>query len=139
MMQSVLFCLLVGVHPIFFLDTCMRKECAQSIQVYRLIGPSGFEYSFGCINDATRYNIQEVISLGIGLMWNYAAVCVGRMGLKILERDSSEMWKFLKSESAMMFTDPLMCWGLRYTSLLMRVQPNHRDTVLWSYSLTGSN
>ena len=93
----------------------MCKECAPYFPVSGLLGCSGFGYYVGSIKDATSYNIMEVISLGIGLMWNYAAVCVGRMGLKILERDSSEMWKFLKSESAMMFTDPLMCWGLRYT------------------------
>ena len=93
----------------------MCKECAPYFPVSGLLGCSGFGYYFGSIKDATSYNIMEVISLGIDLMWNYAAVCVGRMGLKILERDSSEMWKFLKSESAMMFTDPLMCWGLRYT------------------------
>ena len=72
-------------------------------------------------------------------MWNYAAVYGGRMGLKILARGSSEMCKSLKSEFSMMFAKALMCWECRYTSLLMRVQTNHRDTVLWISYLTGLN
>ena len=62
-------------------------------------------------------------------MLNYAAVCVGRMGLKILVRDSSDMYKSLESNSATMFADTLMCWDCRETSLLMRIHPNHHDTV----------
>ena len=49
------------------------------------------------------------------------------------------MWKYLEIESAMMFTDSLMCWECRETLLLMRVHPNHDYTVLWSSSLNRSN
>ena len=50
-----------------------------------------------------------MISLENGLMWNDATVCDGMIGLKILVRGSSEMWKYLERESAMIFLDPLMC------------------------------
>ena len=61
------------------------------------------------------------------------------MGSRILVKDSYEMWKSLNSESVMIFADPLVCWECRDTLLLMRVQPKNRDTMLWIYSLTGSN
>ena len=70
---------------------------------------------------------------------NDTAVCGGRIDLKILVRYSSEMWKYLVSKSSMIFTDPLMCWEGKYNSLLMALHTNHCETVLWSYSLTGSN
>ena len=61
------------------------------------------------------------------------------MGLKILVRDLSEMWKSLESESVMMVVETLMCWECRYTSLMMRVHNNHCDTMSWGSSLNGSN
>ena len=49
------------------------------------------------------------------------SLCGGRMCLKILVRDSSKMWKPLKSESDIIFAYPFMYWECSYTSLLMRV------------------
>ena len=49
------------------------------------------------------------------LMWNDVNVCGCSMGLKILARDLSEMWKSLESESVMMVVETLMCWECRYT------------------------
>ena len=72
-------------------------------------------------------------------MWNNDSVCGGRMVLKILVRDSSDIWKSLKSNYGMMFADPLVCWDCKDTSLLMRVQSNHSDAVFWVSYLTGSN
>ena len=67
----------------------MCEECAPSVPVSRLIGCSGFGFSFGRVNNAASNNIQEVISLGRGLMWNDAAVCGARMYLNIFVRDLS--------------------------------------------------
>ena len=52
---------------------------------------------FSCVEDADGNSILEIISLGKILMLNDAAVCGGRMGLKIFVRYSPEMWKSLKS------------------------------------------
>ena len=71
----------------------MFKDCASSVPVYRMLVYSGFGYSFACVEDDASDNIQMMISLGSGLMCNYAAVCGGRLGLKILVRNSSYMWK----------------------------------------------
>ena len=49
------------------------------------------------------------------------------------------MWKSLHDDSAMVFSYPLVCWECRETSLMMRVQPNHWDNMLWTSSLNGSN
>ena len=84
----------------------MCKECAPSIPVTRMLGNSGFGDYFGCVEDTAKENIQEIFSLGSVLMCNYTTV----MGLKILARDSTEMWESLKSHSDMMFAEPLMCW-----------------------------
>ena len=117
----------------------MCKECVPSVPVDRLLGRSGFGNSFGSVKDDASYNIQDIISLGSGLMWSDADVCGGRMGLKILIRELSEMWESLGNEYDMMFADPWMCWECRETLLVMRVHTNHRDTIWWSYSLTGSD
>ena len=69
----------------------MCKECATYVPVDILLVSSGLGGSFSCVKDFARDNIQEIISLGRGLIRNDAAVCGGRMGLKILVRDSSEM------------------------------------------------
>ena len=75
--------------------------------------------------------------MGSTFLCNDAAACGGRMSLKILVRDSSEVWKSLEIEFAIMFTDPLIFWESSNTSLMIRVHPNHHDTVLWSSYLTG--
>ena len=117
----------------------MCEECAPSVPVSRLIGRSSFGDSFGRVNDAASKNIQEVISLRRGLMWNDAAVCGGRMDLNIFVGDLSERWMSLESEPVIMFSVTLICWEYRDTSLLTRVHPNHRAIVSWGFSLTGLN
>ena len=77
--------------------------------------------------------------MGSSLIWNDATVFGWSMGLKILVKDLSEMWKYLESEYATMVVYPLMCWECRDTSLLMRVYNNHCDTVSWSSYFNGSN
>ena len=42
-------------------------------------------------------------------MRNDAAVCGGKVDLKIVVRDLSEQWKYLESESAMMSSVLLVC------------------------------
>ena len=59
--------------------------------VARLLGHSGFGDSFGRVEDSISKDTQEIISLGIGLMWNDTTVCGVIMGLEFLVRDSSEM------------------------------------------------
>ena len=86
-------------------------------------------YYFGLVEDVPSSNTQEIISLGRGLMWDDATVFDERVGLKILVRDSFEMWKCLNRKSNMMFSDPLVFWDCRDTSLLMRVHSDYRDTV----------
>ena len=49
------------------------------------------------------------------------------------------MWKSLESESTIMFADHLMCWECTNTTLLMKVQTNHCDTISWSSYFTGVN
>ena len=65
----------------------MCKECEASITVVRLIGYSGFGDSSGCVEYADSDNIQEIIFLGDGLMWNDDSVCGGIMEFKISLRD----------------------------------------------------
>ena len=104
-----------------------------------MLGRSGFGCSFGCYDDATSDNIYGLISLMSVLMCNDAAVCGGRMDLKIVVRDLSEGWKSLESESVMMFSVPLTCWEYRYNSLLTRVHPSYQSNVSWGSSSTGPN
>ena len=52
----------------------------------RLLGRIGFVYYFICVKDNDGNNIQELIYLGICLIWNDAAVYGGRMGYKIWVR-----------------------------------------------------
>ena len=66
----------------------MCKQYTPYFSVARLIFCSGFGDSFGGVEDYARDNIQEVISLGRVLMCNYASVCGGMVGFKILMRDS---------------------------------------------------
>ena len=93
----------------------MCKQCEPSVPVTRLIGRSDIGDSFGRVKDAASNNIHNIITLSRSFAWNYVAVCGGRISLKILVKDSSDMWKYLKSESAIMFVEPLMCWKCRYT------------------------
>ena len=58
-------------------------------------------------------------------MWNDAAVCGGRMDLKMLVRDLSERWKSLEREYEIIFLVTLMLWKYKDTSFMMRVHPNH--------------
>ena len=88
--------------------------------------------SFGRAKYDASNNIQEVISLGSGLMWNNVTLCGGRMGLKILVRDSYDMCKSLKINSNVMFAYPLVCWDYEITSLIMRVHTNHCEYFICS-------
>ena len=63
----------------FVLDSCACEGCAPSLPVARLHGRGDLVDSFGCFDDAASENIQEIIFLGCGFMWNYAAVCGGKM------------------------------------------------------------
>ena len=103
------------------------------------MGSSGFGDSFGSVDDAASDNIQEVISLGRGLMCNDAVICGGRMDLKIVVRDLSERWVSLDTEPAMILLVTLISWEYRDTSLLTRVHTNHRVTVSWCSPLNVSN
>ena len=49
----------------FLLNAYVSEWCAPSVPVSRLLGQSVFGNSFGHVDDATRENIQEVISLVI--------------------------------------------------------------------------
>ena len=65
----------------------MCKECTPYVPVYRLLVHSGFGDYFGNVEYSAIENIQDIISMSSVLMLNDAAVCGGRMGLKILVRD----------------------------------------------------
>ena len=52
-----------------------------------MIGIGGVGGSFGCVENASSENTQEILFLGGILMCNDAAVCGGIMELKILVRD----------------------------------------------------
>ena len=65
----------------------MCKECTPSVPAARLLDRSIFGDSFDSFENAASEKIQEIISLGGGLMWNDAAVCGGIMVSKILTRD----------------------------------------------------
>ena len=59
-------------------------ECAPHIPVSGLLGRSGFVNAIGSVEAAASDGIQEITFLGFCLMWNDAAVCNGRIRLKIL-------------------------------------------------------
>ena len=71
-------------------------------------------------------------------MWKDAAVCCGRVQLNFFVRVWYDMCESLERESAMMFSVPLICFEYRDVSLLMRTQPIHRATALYSSSFTRS-
>ena len=94
----------------------MLEECAPPFPVARLIGRSGFGNAVGSVEAAARNDIQEITFLGSCLMWNDAAVCCGKIWLKIFFRVWSDLWKSLKRKPAMMFSVPLMCFEYRDVS-----------------------
>ena len=63
---------------------CVCDECEPSFPVARLLGFSSFNNSLGCVEDTSRDNIQEVISMGGILIWNYATVCGGIIDLTFI-------------------------------------------------------
>ena len=75
-----------------------------------MIGCSGFGDSFGRVEDAASDNIQGIIFLGGGLIWNNNAVCGGRMEFKIFVRDKYETFKSLERNPYMIFSVTLICW-----------------------------
>ena len=117
----------------------MVEECAPTVPFARLLGRSGFRYSFSGVEDSSGNNIQEIISLGIYLMWINDTVCGGNRGVKIWVRVSYEMWKSLYSESSVMFELLLIFWEYSGALVMMGVQSNHLVTVLWISYLTVSN
>ena len=77
--------------------------------------------------------------MGFVLVCNNAAICGGRMDLKIIVRYLSEWWKSLDSESVMMFLVPLICLEYRVTSLLTRFHHSHQANVSCGSSVTDFN
>ena len=71
-------------------------------------------------------------------MWNNAAVCCGKIWLKMFARVRSDLWNSLEREYAMMFSVPLMCYEYMDVSLLTSVHPSHRATASWDPAFTGS-
>ena len=94
----------------------MCKECAPYFPVSRLLGCSGFGDAVGSVEADASNDIQEITFLGRFLMWNNAAVCCGKIWLKMFVRVWSDLWKSLERESAMMFSVPLMCCEYRDVS-----------------------
>ena len=77
----------------------MCEEFSPHVPVYRLLECSGFGDSFSQVYGAASNTIHWVIFLGSSLIYNDAAVCGGRIDLKVVGRDLSERWKSLKRES----------------------------------------
>ena len=71
-------------------------------------------------------------------MWNYAAVCVGRIRLKCFVSVWSNLRKSRERESAMMFSVPLMCCKYRNISLLTSVHSIQRANSSCDSEFTGS-
>ena len=94
-----------------------------------MLGHSGFGDAVGSVEAAASDDIQEITFLGSCFMWNNAAVCCGKIWLKMFVRVWSDLWKSLERESAMMFSVPLMCCEYRDVSLLTSVHPSHCATV----------
>ena len=65
----------------------MCEERVTYLTVTTLLGCSDFVNYFGHLEDYASDNIQEIIFLGSGLMWNDATVCGGIMELKISVKD----------------------------------------------------
>ena len=64
----------------------MLDECSPPFPVDRLLGRSGFGDAVGSVEAAVSDDIQEIKFLGSCLMWNNAAVCCGKMWLKMFVR-----------------------------------------------------
>ena len=94
----------------------MLEECDPTFPVARLLGRSGFDNAVGRVESAASDDIQEITFLGRYLMWNDAAVCCGKIWLKMFVRVWSDLWKSFERESAMMFFVPLMCCEYRDVS-----------------------
>ena len=123
----------------FSLYACVCEDHAPFVPFSRMLGFSGSIDYFSLVKDASTDNIQDVFSLGSGLMWNDTAVCGGMMGLKKYARDSFNKWNYLKSDYDTLFSASLIWWKCVYTLLMTRVHTNHWYTVSWKYSFTGSN
>ena len=91
-------------------------ECAPPFSVARLLGRSGFGDAVGSVEAVAIDDIQEITFLGRCLMCNDAAVCCGKIWLKMFVRVWSDLWKSLDRESAMLFSVPLMCCEYRDVS-----------------------
>ena len=77
----------------FVCNSWMFEKYAPPIPVSRLLGRSGFGDSVGSVEAAAGNDIQEITFLGGFLMWNYAAVCGGRIWLEIFVSICSGLWK----------------------------------------------
>ena len=113
-------------------------ECALYIPVSRLLGRSGFGDAVGCVDDDNSNDIQDITFLGGFSMWNDAAVCGGRIWLKVFVSVWSDMWKYRERESVMIFSVPLMCCEYRDVSLLTRVHPIQKATESCDSTFTRS-
>ena len=91
----------------------MLEECSPRFPVSRLLGCSGFGDAVGSVEADASDDIQEITFLGRCLMWNNAAVCCGKIWLKMFVRVWSDLWKSLERESVMMFSVILMCCEYR--------------------------
>ena len=116
----------------------MFEEYAPTILVAILTGCSGFGDTVVCVESDYSDDIQEIMFLGVFLMWNDAAVCGGRNCLSFFASVCSDIWKSRKRESAMIFSIPLMCWEYRDFSLLVRVHPSQRATASCDCAFIGS-
>ena len=116
----------------------MLEECYLPFPVARLLGRRGFGNAVGSAEANASDDIQEITFLGSCLMWNDAAVCCGKIWLKMFVRVWSDLWKPLERESAIMFSVPLMCYEHMDVSLLTSVHPSHRSTAWWDSAFTGS-
>ena len=116
----------------------MLEDFSLPFPVARLLGRSGFGNAVGSVEAAASDDIQEITFLGSCLMCNNAAVCCGKIWLKMFVRVWSDLWKSLEREYAMMFSVPLMCCEYMDVSLLTSVHPSHHATASWDSAFTGS-
>ena len=89
-----------------------------SILFTRMLGRSGFGDEVGCVEDYASDDTKEITSLGGFMMYNYAAVCGGKVWLKIVVSVWYDIWKYCERDSMMTFPVTLMCCEYRYVSLL---------------------
>ena len=103
-----------------------------------MLGCSGFGDAVGIFDAAASDDIQEITFLGCCLMWNDAAVCGVSIWFKCIVSVYSDLWKSRESESAMIFSVPLMCCEYMDVSLLMSVHPIQHATSLCDSEFNGS-